>query len=72
MDERNVGVLPVCDGQKLIGMPIDCDITIGATAAGRSSADVYVDEVMSTHVQWCFGDESFNDGHHWQPTTTAP
>lgn len=57
MDELNVGALPVCDGHKLVGMVTDRDITIRATAAGRSPADAQVDEVMSTDVHWCFEDE---------------
>lgn len=37
MDELNVGVLPVCDGRRLIGMITDRDITLLATAAGLAS-----------------------------------
>ena len=61
MDELNVGALPVCDGHKLVGMVTDRDITIRATAAGRSPTDAHVDEVMSTDVRWCFEDESIDD-----------
>jgi len=34
MDELNVGVLPVCDGRKLVGIITDRDVTVRATAAG--------------------------------------
>ena len=34
MDEMNIGVLPVCDGRRLIGMVTDRDITVRSTAAG--------------------------------------
>ena len=61
MDELNVGALPVCDGHKLVGMVTDRDITIRATAAGRSPADAHVDEVMSTEVRWCFEDEPLDE-----------
>lgn len=61
MDELNVGALPVCEGERLIGMVTDRDITIRATAAGRSPADAHVDEVMSTDVRWCFEDEPVDD-----------
>ena len=51
MDELNVGALPVCDKGRPIGMVTDRDITIRATAAGRSPQEAYVDEVMSTDVR---------------------
>jgi CBS domain-containing protein len=57
MDELNVGALPVCDGERLVGMVTDRDITVRATAAGRSPSEAHVDEVMSTDVRWCFEDE---------------
>ncbi len=57
MDELNVGALPVCDGDRLVGMVTDRDITVRATAAGRAPSEAHVDEVMSTDVRWCFEDE---------------
>ena len=61
MDELNVGALPVCDDGKLVGMVTDRDITIRATAAGRSPQEAHVDEVMSTDVRWCFEDQPLDD-----------
>ncbi|MGZ3237274.1 MAG: CBS domain-containing protein, partial [Burkholderiaceae bacterium] len=34
MDDLNVGALPVCDGERLVGMVTDRDITVRATSAG--------------------------------------
>lgn len=61
MDELNVGALPVCDGDRLVGMLTDRDITVRATAAGMSPADAHVEDVMSTDVRWCFEDQSLDD-----------
>lgn len=61
MDELNVGALPVCDNGRLVGMVTDRDITIRATAAGRSPQEAHVDEVMSTDVRWCFEDQPLDD-----------
>ncbi|HEX7636583.1 MAG TPA: CBS domain-containing protein [Noviherbaspirillum sp.] len=61
MDELNVGALPVCDDGRLVGMVTDRDITIRATAAGRSPQEAHVDEVMSTDVRWCFEDQPLDD-----------
>lgn len=61
MDGLNVGSLPVCDGEKLVGMVTDRDITIRATSAGRAPDDCKVDEVMTTDVRWCYEDDAVSD-----------
>lgn len=61
MDELNVGSLPVCDGQRLVGMVTDRDITVRATAAGRAPGEAHVGEVMSTDLRWCYEDEVIAD-----------
>lgn len=53
MDELNVGVLPVCDGETLVGIVTDRDITVRATAAGLDPARTVVDLVMTDHVRHC-------------------
>ncbi len=61
MREWNVGALPVCDGQKLIGMITDRDITIRATAGGRPPEEVRVEEVMTDEVMWCYEDQTVSE-----------
>ncbi|HEY0844284.1 MAG TPA: CBS domain-containing protein [Noviherbaspirillum sp.] len=61
MDELNVGALPVCDGDRLVGMVTDRDITIRGVAAGRAPEGAHVDEVMSTDVRWVFEDQTLDD-----------
>jgi CBS domain-containing protein len=61
MDDLNVGSLPVCEGERLVGMVTDRDITVRATAAGIAPGDAVVDEVMSTDVRWCFEDQPLDD-----------
>ena len=53
MDELNVGAIPVLDGQKLVGMITDRDITVRSTAAGQSPGQTRVGDVMSTDVRTC-------------------
>lgn len=57
MDELDVGVLPVCDGERLVGIVTDRDITVRATAAGLSPDSGKVDDVMTADLSWCFEDE---------------
>jgi CBS domain-containing protein len=61
MDDLNVGVLPVCDGQRLVGMITDRDITVRATSAGETPEDTRVNEIMSEDVRWCFDDQTVDE-----------
>jgi CBS domain-containing protein len=61
MDDLNVGALPVCDGQILVGMITDRDITIRATAGGKAPDQARVSDVMSTDVRWCFEDDGVDE-----------
>lgn len=61
MGELNVGALPVCDGEQLVGMITDRDLTVRATAAGDAPQAARVGEVMSTDVRWCFEDQPLDE-----------
>lgn len=53
MDELNVGAIPVLDGDKLVGMITDRDITVRSVAAGQAPDSTRVGDVMSTDVRTC-------------------
>jgi CBS domain-containing protein len=61
MDDLDVGALPVTEGNRLIGMITDRDITIRATAAGLSPEETLVTEVMTEDVCHCYEDQSIED-----------
>ena len=61
MKDLDVGVLPVCEGNRLVGMVTDRDITLRSTAAGRSPQESHVDDVMSKDVRWCFEDQPLDE-----------
>ncbi|AYQ27502.1 MULTISPECIES: CBS domain-containing protein [unclassified Polaromonas] len=50
MQELNVGVIPVCEGDKLLGMVTDRDIVLRAVAKGLDGATP-LSTVMSTDVR---------------------
>ena len=50
MHELNVGVIPVCEGDKLLGMVTDRDIVVRAVAKGLGG-DTPLSKVMSTDVR---------------------
>ncbi len=49
MQELNVGVIPVCEGDKLLGMVTDRDIVLRAVAKGLGG-DTPLSSVMSSDV----------------------
>jgi len=61
MDTLDVGPLPVCDGNRLVGMVTDRDITVRATAAGKDPRTTKVREVMTDNVVYCFDDDDTNE-----------
>jgi len=61
MEELNVGPLPVCEGQRLLGMLTDRDITVRATAAGSDPKATLVCDAMSTDIVSCFEDQDVNE-----------
>ena len=61
MDRLNVGPLPVCDGEQLVGMVTDRDITVRATSAGKDPRTATVREVMSKDVLYCFDDQDVSE-----------
>lgn len=56
MQEIDVGVVPVGENDRLVGIITDRDITIRAVALGKGP-DTPVREVMSQDVKYCFDDE---------------
>ena len=60
MADVDAGVLPVADGDRLVGMITDRDITIRAVAQGRGP-DALVKDVMTTEVLYTYEDENVQD-----------
>ena len=61
MKSLDVGPLPVCDNDRLVGMVTDRDITVRATAEGETPTDVRVRDVMTPEVIYCFEDALVGD-----------
>ena len=51
MDEMNVGVIPICDGEKLVGMVTDRDIVVRGVAQQGEVKNMTLADVMSAHVR---------------------
>jgi CBS domain-containing protein len=57
MRSLNVGSLPVCDGERLVGMLTDRDIAVRSTAESQHPRTVTVRDVMTPDVVYCFEDQ---------------
>ena len=51
MEELNVGVIPVCEGKKLVGMVTDRDIVVRGVAQELDAKTTTLADVMSTNVR---------------------
>jgi CBS domain-containing protein len=61
MRHLDIGPLPVCDGDRLVGMLTDRDITIRAVADGRDPVTTPVREVMTSDIVYGFDDQDIQD-----------
>ena len=60
MDELNVGVIPVCDGPKLVGMVTDRDIVVRGVAQEADPKTLKLADVMSTNVRCAKEDDDID------------
>ena len=61
MDELNVGVIPVCEGDKLVGMVTDRDIVVRGIAQSRDPQSTKLADVMSSSVRTAREDEDVDE-----------
>lgn len=57
MRVRNVGPIPVCDGDELVGIVTDRDIVIRAVAQGLDAERTQVAQAMTRGVEFVYDDD---------------
>ena len=57
MKDLDVGAIPVCDGETLIGMITDRDLVLRVMAIGRDPVQALVSDAMTPGVVYCYEDE---------------
>lgn len=60
MGQIDAGVLPVSNGERLVGMITDRDIAIRGVGEG-CRPDARVRDIMSTEVKYCYADEDTSE-----------
>jgi CBS domain-containing protein len=63
MQEENIGSLPVCNGEQVIGMLTDRDIVVRAVACGLDPVSTTVAVAMTPKVTRCFADLTVSEAN---------
>lgn len=61
MEEMDIGVIPVCDEDGLVGILTDRDIAVRVVAQGLTPQDTTLEQVMTTSPYSCFEDQSIEE-----------
>ena len=61
MKSLDIGMLPVCDGDRLVGVITDRDIAVRGVAQGYDPKTARVQEVMTPEVIYCFDHEDVKE-----------
>lgn len=61
MMEHDLGILPICENDELIGMLSDRDITIRAVARGLSLDETRVSQLLGTEARYVFDDQTVEE-----------
>ena len=61
MRDRDIGFLPVCDGDRLIGVLSDRDVMVRALAEGLDSKTMLGRDLVTSPAIYCFEDQSVDE-----------
>ena len=61
MRDRDIGFLPVCDGDRLVGVLTDRDVIVRAMAEGMEFKAMVGRDLMTSPAIYCFDDQSVDE-----------
>jgi CBS domain-containing protein len=61
MQALDVGSLPVCENDRIVGMVTDRDVTVRVTAAGADPNDARVRDTMTPGIYYVFEDQDVEE-----------
>jgi CBS domain-containing protein len=61
MKSLDIGMLPICDNERIVGAITDRDIAVRAVAQGLDPQTAKVRDVMSEKIVYCFDDQEIED-----------
>lgn len=61
MREEDTGAIPICDGDKLVGMITDRDIVMRTLAQDIDPSTIVARDIMTSPIIYCYEDESIDE-----------
>ena len=61
MKTLDVGFMPVCENDRLVGTVTDRDIVVRGCAGGKDIASCKTSDIMTKNVFWCLEDQDVKD-----------
>ena len=61
MRNRDIGFLPICDGDRLVGVVTDRDLVLRSTAEGLDPNGSIGRDLMTSPVVYCFDDQDVKE-----------
>ena len=61
MRDLDVGPIPVCERDQILGIVTDRDLAIRAVAEGKDPNTTKVREVMTANIVWCYEDQDVEE-----------
>jgi len=61
MRDRDIGFLPVCDGDRLVGVVTDRDLILRGLAEGTDPGTNIGSDLMTSPVVYCFDDQDVKE-----------
>ncbi len=61
MKALDIGVVPVVDGERLVGIATDRDIVVRGVAQGRPATDTPLGDIISRELRWCSPEQSIDE-----------
>jgi CBS domain-containing protein len=61
MRDLDIGVIPVCDGPKFVGILTNRDIVVRLAAEGYDATRTFVGAIMTRDLPYCFEDQNLEE-----------
>jgi CBS domain-containing protein len=61
MRDHDIGFLPVCEGDRLVGVVTDRDLALRGIAAGVNSKAMLGRDLMTTPILYCYDDQDVDE-----------
>jgi CBS domain-containing protein len=61
MRDYDIGFIPVCDGDHILGVVSDRDLAVRALAEGRDPSTLIGKEFLTAPVMYCYEDQDVNE-----------